>query len=106
MGHSNPQKGQVLWSQRGIQTLEWHLGPGGEAGLWAKTGSAGRLARERPLSSQSKAGAAEGEAGGRKAAKQEPGREREKGPDPVAQACGEGRKAEKWGGHMKSFTGI
>lgn len=55
-GALQSSKGQVLWSQRGTQTLEWHLGPRGEAGLWAKTGSAGSLARERPLSSQSQAG--------------------------------------------------
>lgn len=52
-----------------------------------------------------KAGAAEGEAGGRKGEKQEPGREKEKGPDAEAQAWGEGGMAEKGGGHMTCFPG-
>lgn len=51
-----------------------------------------------------KAGAAEGEAGGRKGEKQETGREK-KGPDAEAQAWGEGGMAEKGGGHMKCFAG-
>lgn len=53
---------------------------------------------------QPKVGAAEGWAGGRKAEKQESGREREKVPDPEALAWRERGKAEKWACYMKRFS--
>lgn len=57
------------------------------------------MAPQRP-----NAGEAEGEAGERKEEKQEPGSQREKGPDPEAGAWGEGGKAEKRGGHNVCST--
>ena len=52
-----------------------------------------------------KAGAAEGEAGGRKEEKREPTREKEKGPNPEARARGEEGRQRNWGGHMKRSPG-
>lgn len=91
----------------GRQAYERKTGPPGVRPGWG-LGEIGALAAlgkgRRRTGGRGGAVRAEGEAKWRKAEKQKPVREREKGPDRVSWAWGKGRKAEQWGGHMKLFS--
>lgn len=103
VAHSAP-----LLSSAGALVSERHPDPRVEPGTTgggrlmgkSRDSEVAEMGQRRWPRSGPKAGAAEGEAGGRKEEKREPGREEERGPDAEAQDWGEGGKAEKWGGHM------